>query len=257
MQATGYEIFSEYYDQLTKNVSYEARGAYLDRLIQKYLQSEGRVMLDLACGTGTMTEQMARRGYDMIGVDYSEGMLSQAMEKKFATGLPILYVQQDMRALELYGTVDVTICTLDSLNHLRDANEVEQVFRRVWDITEPGGLFLFDMNTLYKHQVLLGNEVYIYETEDVYCVWENHLRSDDCTVDITLQLFQWCADGRYCRKEETLTERAYAPETVTALLGSVGFQVLAVYAADTQQPLQPDSERMVVVARKERKIWES
>ena len=256
MEDTGYEIFSYYYDALTENVDYQARARYFDRLIQKNLQSDGNVMLDLACGTGTMTEQMAKLGYDMIGIDYSAGMLSRAMEKKIAENLPILYVQQDMRELELYGTVDATICTLDSLNHLRNWSEVENVMQRIWQVTEPGGLLVFDMNTLYKHQVLLRNEVYVYETEDVYCVWENVLKDDDCTVDIILQLFQCCEDGRYTRTEEHLTERAYSVDQVADGLKRAGFQLLGIYAADTEEPLQEKSERMVVVARKEREVWE-
>ena len=206
MQETGYETFSFYYDALTENVNYPARAAYLDGLVQKYKQSAGKVMLDLACGTGTMTEEMAERGYDMIGVDYSEGMLGQAMEKKIEKQLPIQYVCQDMRELELYGTVDAVICTLDSLNHLPSFEDVTTVFQRVWESTETGGVFVFDMNTLYKHRELLGNQVYVYETDAVYCVWENALCEDNCTVEITLNLFQLCADGRYRRTEEQITE---------------------------------------------------
>ena len=242
MQETGYETFSFYYDALTENVDYPARAAYLDGLVQKYLRSGGKVMLDLACGTGTLTEEMAKRGYDMIGVDYSEGMLGQAMEKKIEQQLPIQYVCQDMRELELYSTVDATICTLDSLNHLPGFEDVETVFRKVWEFTEPGGVFLFDMNTLYKHRELLGSQVYVYETDEVYCVWENALCEDDCTVEITLDLFQLCCeDGRYRRTQEQ----------VTASLEKIGFHVLGVYHADTEEPLRPDSERMIVIARKE------
>ena len=227
MQETGYETFSFYYDALTENVDYPARAAYLDGLVQKYLRSGGKVMLDLACGTGTLTEEMAKRGYDMIGVDYSEGMLGQAMEKK---------IEQQ----------------LDSLNHLPGFEDVETVFRKVWEFTEPGGVFLFDMNTLYKHRELLGSQVYVYETDEVYCVWENALCEDDCTVEITLDLFQLCCeDGRYRRTQEQITERAYVPEQVTASLEKIGFHVLGVYHADTEEPLRPDSERMIVIARKE------
>lgn len=251
MQETGYETFSFYYDALTENVDYPARAAYLDGLVQKYLRSGGKVMLDLACGTGTLTEEMAKCGYDMIGVDYSEGMLGQAMEKKIEQQLPIQYVCQDMRELELYSTVDATICTLDSLNHLPGFEDVETVFRKVWEFTEPGGVFLFDMNTLYKHRELLGSQVYVYETDEVYCVWENALCEDDCTVEITLDLFQLCEDGRYRRTQEQITERAYVPEQVTASLEKIGFHVLGVYHADTEEPLRPDSERMIVIARKE------
>lgn len=250
MEQTGYEVFSFYYDALTENVDYPARAAYFDGLIRRHLRSTGRVLLDLACGTGTMAEELARRGYDVIGVDYSPGMLSQAMDKKYDSGLAIQYVQQDMRKLNLYGTVDVTLCTLDSLNHLPSFSDVETVFRRVAAATEPGGLFLFDMNTIYKHQAVLGSQVYVYETEDVYCVWENCLREDGCTVDLTLDLFEACPDGHYRRQTEQLTERAYAPEQIQAALEQVGFAVIGIYHADTTEPLRPDSQRMVVAARK-------
>ena len=156
-----------------------------------------------------------------------------------------------MRELELYGTVDAVICTLDSLNHLPSFEDVTTVFQRVWESTETGGVFVFDMNTLYKHRKLLGNQVYVYETDAVYCVWENALCEDNCTVEITLDLFQLCADGRYRRTEEQITERAYAPEQVQAALETIGFHVLGIYHADTEEPLHSDSERMVVVARKE------
>lgn len=172
MEETGYETFAFYYDSLTQNVNYDERAEYFDRLIQTFLHSSGNVLLDLACGTGTMSEKMTKRGYDVIGVDYSDSMLNQALEKKLEKGLSIQYVMQDMRELELYGTVDATICTLDSLNHLPSLADVTRVFQRVFDATEPGGVFLFDMNTLYKHRKILGNEIYLYETEDVYCVWE-------------------------------------------------------------------------------------
>ncbi len=251
MSETGYEIFSFYYDALTENVEAPKRAAYFDKLIQKYRRTKGNVLLDLACGTGTMAEEMARKGYDVIGIDYSSGMLGQAIEKKIQSGLPIQYVQQDMRELNLYGTVDITICTLDSLNHLPNLESVQQVFQNVANSTEPNGLFLFDMNTLYKHRVYLGSQVYIYETDAVYCVWENSLQNDNCTVEITLELFQLCEDNRYRRQTETLTERAYPSEEIRLALINSGFTVLGIYHADSEEPLRDDSQRMVVIARKD------
>lgn len=248
---TGYEEFSYYYDELTENVHYADRAVYFNRLIQKHIQSKGNVLLDLACGTGTMTTEMAKLGYDVIGVDYSCGMLCQAMDKKRAAGLDILYVNQDMRALELYGTVDAAICTLDSLNHLENLEEVGEVFARVAAHMEQGGVFVFDMNTLYKHRVMLGENVYVYETEDVYCVWENALQDDKCTVEITLQFFEKENDGRYRRKQERMVERAYTPEQIQEKLKTAGLVTLGIYDSDSEEPLKPDSQRMVVIARKE------
>ena len=246
---SGYETFSVYYDCLTKNVNYHQRALYFDGLIQSYLQSDGVVLLDLACGTGSMSEELARLGYDVLGIDYSYGMLSRAMEKKMEHGLPIQYVCQDMRELQLYGTVDVTICTLDSLNHLDCFSEVQLVFQEIYDATEPGGLFLFDMNTVYKHREVLGDRVFVYETEAVYCVWENQYTPEDHTVSMNLEFFTLQEDGSYLRNREEITEHAYEADQIQETLRQIGFEVLGCYHADTREPLRPDSERMVVVAR--------
>ncbi len=251
MEDTGYEFFARYYDALTENVNAAARAEYFHGLIQKYQQSDGNVLLDLACGTGTISEEMVRRGYDVIGVDISYGMLTRATEKKLEKNLPIRYLHQDMRHLNLGGSVDATLCVLDSLNHLPDFSAVKTVFSRVYRHTKPGGIFVFDMNTCHKHHVLLGNQCYPYETDDVYCVWENALRADGVTVDITLNFFVCESDGRYCRVEETLTERAYEAEDIAAAVKESGFTLLGLYEADTELPLTPKSERLVCVARRE------
>jgi ubiquinone/menaquinone biosynthesis C-methylase UbiE len=249
---TGYENFSRYYDGLTENVCYQERAAYFDRMIRRFSESAGNVLLDLACGTGSMAEEMSRLGYDVIGVDFSYGMLNRAMEKKMKSGLPIQYVCQDMRQLDLYGTVDAVICTLDSLNHLETFADVETVFRSVAENLESGGVFLFDMNTPYKHREVLGEQIYLYDTEDVYCVWENHYVPEQHTVTITLDFFAKTADGSYQRSGEQIVEHAYEPEAVAAALERVGLTVLGCYHADTEEPLRPDSQRMIFAARKEK-----
>ncbi|MDO4155904.1 MAG: methyltransferase domain-containing protein [Oscillospiraceae bacterium] len=249
---TGYEAFSFYYDQLTENVQYPQRAAYFHRFIQKYQQAEGNVLLDLACGTGSLSEEMAKLGYDVLGVDYSYGMLNQAVQKKLEHNLPIQYICQDMRQLELYGTVDVTVCALDSLNHLDSFADVRTVFQQIAAVTEPGGLFIFDMNTPYKHREVLGDQIYLYDMDDVYCVWENHYEELDHQVTIQLHFFARQEDDSYLRSEETMTERAYPSEQVTAALQKTGFQVIGCYHADTEEPLRTDSQRMVFVARKEK-----
>lgn len=249
---TGYESFSQYYDGLTENVNYKKRAEYFHMLIQKHKQSEGDVLLDLACGTGSMSEEMCRLSYDVIGADYSYGMLSRAMEKKIDSGLPIQYICQDMRELELYSTVDAVLCTLDSLNHLECFKDVETVFQKIYENLEKGGVFIFDMNTPYKHREVLGNEIYMYDTDDVYCVWENNYEPEENTVNIRLDFFELTDDGKYSRSCEEITEHAYEPDRVRAALENTGFEVIGCYKADTEEPLDDKSERMVFAARKRR-----
>lgn len=247
---TGYEIFSQYYDELTENVDYKKRSKYFHKLIQKHKKSSGNVLLDLACGTGSMTEEMCKLSYDVIGSDYSYGMLNRAMNKKIESGLPIQYICQDMRKLELYDNVDVVICTLDSLNHLDNFSDLQVAFQKVYDNIKIGGVFIFDMNTPYKHCEVLGNQIYIYDTDNVYCVWENNFEPEDNTVNIHLDFFELGEDGKYSRSYEEITEHAYEPEKIQKSLETIGFEVIGCYDADTENPIHKKSERMVFVTRK-------
>ncbi|MDE6777239.1 MAG: class I SAM-dependent methyltransferase, partial [Oscillospiraceae bacterium] len=147
-----YTNFAEFYDSLTRNVNYAKRAERLHYLIQEYIQTDtdGKLLLDLACGSGSLSEELAKLGYDVIGVDNSPAMLNQAMQKKFASNLPIQYLCQDMRELDMFGTMDITVCMLDSLNHLDSLEEIQKVFQKVSLFAQPKGLFIFDMNTLYK-----------------------------------------------------------------------------------------------------------
>ena len=162
-----YSVFAQYYDELTENVEYSRRAEYLLELIRRLGHQPG-LTLDLACGTGSLTLELYRRGVDIYGVDGSVEMLSEARMKCAEAGADILFLCQKMQSLDLYGTVKTAVCTLDSLNHLKNREELQQVLSKVSFFMDPGGYFLFDMNTLYKHQVLLGNETYVYEMEDVY-----------------------------------------------------------------------------------------
>lgn len=245
---SAYSAFARYYDVLTQNVNYKERAAYFHRLISKYAPQGGNLLLDLACGTGSLSEAFACLGYDVIGVDASPEMLNQAMEKKMQSGLPIQYLCQDMRRLDLFGTVDCTVCALDSLNHLPSFSDVKQVFSRVSLFAQPGGLFLFDVNTPYKHQQVLGEHTFVYETEHVYCVWQNTPQAK-LEVEITLDFFEE-ENGVWLRSSEQFTERAYPPELLRQALTEAGLLVLAEYAADTLALPEEDTERIVFVAQK-------
>ena len=246
---TGYEAFSFYYDQLTENVEYPQRAAYFHKLIQKYCQSEGVVLLDLACGTGSLSEEFAKLGYDVLGVDYSYGMLNQAMQKKLEHNLPIQYICQDMRELDLYGTVDITVCALDSLNHLDSFSDVKTVFQQVFDVTESGGVFLFDMNTVYKYQTMIGNTTIAENRDEGSFIWENSYDEETGINTYELALFIPREDGLYEKDEEVHYQRAYPLEKIKELIGKAGMELLAVYDAYTLEPPKEDSGRLTFVVR--------
>lgn len=246
----GYSVFARYYDELTANIDYKKRADYFHSIISRFKTTKESILLDLACGTGSISEEMARLGYDVIGVDYSEEMLGIAIEKKFDSGLPIQYLCQDMRYIDMFGTVDVTVCALDSINHLASLDDVRKTFQRVSLFAEPNGLFIFDVNTLYKHDHVLADNTFTYETDKVYCVWENTLDRETHAVKMDLEFFEVEDDGRYSRSSDSFTETAYSESEIEALLDETGFELLAKYGDDTFAPPSDTSQRIVYTARK-------
>ncbi len=248
---SGYHSFSYFYDKLTSNISYSKRAEYFDMLIKKH-NGKKNLLLDLACGTGSLSEEFSRMGYDVIGVDASEEMLNEALDKKFDSGLNIQYLCQDMTKLDMFGTIDVTICALDSLNHLNNIDDVQITFNKVSLFCEPDGLFIFDVNMPYKHQYVLGDNTFIYDVEDVFCVWQNSFDSDseDYRVDITLDIFGKNENAMYERYYDELSEITFEQSRIEEMLVSAGFTVEAVYDFDTVNPPEKNSEKLVFVARK-------
>ena len=169
-----YNSFARFYDRLTANVDYKAIADLVDSLIKKHSEYD-EVVLDLACGTGRVSEQLALKGYDVIGVDNSQEMLEAAQERFDESGLDVTLLEQDMTELDLWGAVDCTVCLLDSLDHLHDASELKKAFERVSMYTCVGGLFVFDLNTEYKHRNVLANNAFNYDFDDLFCAWQNEL----------------------------------------------------------------------------------
>lgn len=244
----GYSVFAQFYDALTENVEYPKRADYLLRLLDRLGHKPG-LSLDLACGTGSLTLEMFRRGLDIYGVDASVEMLSQAREKCADAGADILFLCQKMQSLDLYGTVDTVFCTLDSLNHLNGRNELAAAFSKVAFFMDPGGYFIFDMNTPYKHEKVLGNHTFVYDTETVFCVWQNRFSSLGARVDVHLDFFE--RDGRlYRRSSEHFSEQAYGVEEILEMLDTAGFSDTEVFHEMTFDPPRPDSQRLVFAAKK-------
>lgn len=246
-----YGVFSEFYDALTANVSYDTVSQVLSSLLTRYGKSRG-LLLDLACGTGSVSVRLAQKGYEVIGVDLSPEMLSEAQNKAYSAGQNILFLCQDMTALDLYGTVDAAVCTLDGLCHLPDEESVFAALQKVSLFMNPGGVFLFDVNSVYKHRAVLGNNTFVYDTDDVYCVWQNTLLPDGVTVQMDLDFFEPVSDeGDYVRQSERFTERAYPRETLEAMLKKAGFTVLDVFDGYSGKPAHDTSERLLFAVRKD------
>ncbi len=246
---SGYSAFARYYDQLTANIDYKKRGEYFHSIIQKFKTTKENILLDLACGTGSISEVMAGLGYDVIGVDNSDEMLGMAIEKKFDSGLNIQYLCQDMRKLDMFGTIDITICALDSINHLASLNDVRKVFENVAFFSELEGLFIFDVNTVYKHRKVLADNTFTYETDDVYCVWENTLNRETDEVKMNLEFFEREENGLWSRSSDSFSEKAYSENDIEELLSQCGFELLGKYGDDTFDSPAEDCQRIVYTAR--------
>ena len=240
-----YGLFAEFYDELTANVDYDARAARMDALIRRF-KPDAHLLVDLACGTGSMTVRFAAMGYDVIGVDLSEDMLSRAREKSDSR---ILYLRQPLERLDMYGTIDAFVCSLDSLNHITDRARLSEALRRVALFMEPDGVFVFDMNTPYKHEHVLGDNAFVFETDDLYCVWQNEYAGGG-RVDITLDFFLPTEDGRYERADESFAEVAYSMEETETLLREAGLEIVAAYDDLTDCPPHAQSERILYAAQK-------
>ena len=245
----GYGRFAEFYDRLTSDVDYPGMAEAIVRYTERFGGRRG-IALDLACGTGSLCEQLARRGFDVIGADASDSMLSAALDKKFDSGLPIQYLRQEMTELDMFGTIDVTVCTLDSINHLPDREAVQKTFGRVSLFGYPDGLFIFDVNTLYKHREVLAQNAYTYDMDDFFCAWQNQYNEADGSVDIFLDIFARLPEGSYERISESFTERVWTDEEITGMLRNAGMDVLARYDGYTDEPAGGRSERVVYVAKR-------
>ena len=280
----GYHAIATAYDRLNADVDYLRWSAFIEACFDQYLPARPRIVLDLACGTGRMTFPLADRGYDMIGIDGSAEMLAEAFDKSAErtdrlfeeacerlgidpdgpdTDAAIeelskypapLFLQQDMRDFELYGTVDATVCCLDSLNYLCGEGDLLACLKCIHLYLAPGGLLVFDVNSPHKFAYTYGNNAYILEAEDaegraVFCGWQNEYDPRSRLCRFYLSLFAESEDGRYARSDEEQTERCYDEAELRAALDEAGFDLCGIFADFHFAPVAPDTERWYVVAR--------
>lgn len=244
-----YTSFAAVYDTFMDNIPYEEWEKYLKSLLYEYGVREGLV-LELGCGTGNMTEILAQSGYDMIGVDNAEEMLEIAIEKRMKSGLDILYLQQDMREFELYGTVKAIVSVCDSVNYILEEEELEEVFRLVNNYLDPGGVFIFDFNTVYKYREILGNQTIAENREECSFIWDNYYYEEERINEYELSLFIREGDSELYRKyQETHFQKAYDLETMKRLITQSGLEYITAYDAFTKEAPTRVSERIYVIAR--------
>lgn len=279
-----YTDFALVYDTFMDETPYEEWAQYIVELLHEYgddslsdrepnanLRQERNTILDLGCGTGTLTELLARKGYDMIGVDNAQEMLQIAMDKRAQSGLDILYLLQDMREFELYGTVGAVISVCDSLNYLLEEEDILQTFRLVNNYLFPQGIFIFDFNTVYKYATVIGDATIAENREECSFIWENYYHEEEEINEYDLTIFvrenadlksggdalssekgQESAnhEALFRKFQETHYQRGYRLDQMLRLVEQSGLQFLEAIDADTHGTVTDESERIYIVARK-------
>ena len=249
----GYDAIARVYDKINEQIDYKAWADFFESCFNKHLLAKPEIVLDLACGTGRMTRELAVRGYDMIGVDGSPDMLSCAIQQEREG---ILYLLQDMREFELYGTVGAVVCCLDSINYLLEQKDLEKSFACVHNYLDPDGLFIFDVNTPHKFENIYGDNSYIFEDEmgedevrEIYCGWQNYYDPKSRICDFYLSLFEEQDDGSYWRSDEHQRERCYTRKEIENTLRACGFDLIGVYSDFDFTKADENNDRWYIVAR--------
>lgn len=243
-----YSCFASYYDRLTLNVDYKGMADSIYKILRGLNHDPG-LLIDVACGTGSLTIELAKKNINVIGIDRSIDMLTIAQQKSCGEGLSIVFLNQEMQSLDLYENADTFVCSLDSINHMIKQNDVEDFFRGVSNNLNPGGLFIFDVNTLYKHHNILANNVFIYDLDDIYCVWQNSLEEKSDLVKINLEFFE--RDGHiYYRSDEEFFERAYQEGFIEDLIMKNNFKVISKYGDEYFCLPNDTNQRLIYVCQK-------
>ncbi len=281
-----YTDFAGVYDTFMDDTPYQEWADFLAELIEKYgiskrgnrksaisrkaenncaenevcdrdeiLRSERDLVLDLGCGTGTLTELLYQKGYDMIGVDNSQEMLNIALAKKENSGSEILYLCQDMQELDLYSTIGTVISVCDSVNYLLEDGEVQDTFLLVNNYLYPGGLFIFDFNTVYKYEQVIGDTTIAENRETCSFIWENYYHGEERINEYDLTIFVKEDESSLFRRfTETHFQRGYTLEEMTGFVEQAGMEVVLSLDADTHKAPMDESERIYVIARECMKI---
>lgn len=245
---SAYEALALSYDALTADIPYGEILRYMNRLLANHRKTPESV-LDLACGTGTLSILLAQSGYQVLGADISEDMLAVAWEKASSMEHPPFFICQSMEQLQLPYTVDWIICCLDSLNYITKPDKCRQALRRIWEALSPGGVLIFDINSQKKLQDLDG-QIFLDENEDTYCVWRAEYQPESRLCFYGMDIFQRNKDNFWCRSSEEHLEYAYTVEQLTQYLLEAGFLLVEVYGDRSFEPPAPEEQRIYFYAEK-------
>lgn len=260
-----YSVLAPYYEELNSEVDYSEWTDFLIGLFGKYCEKNPELVLELACGTGAFTRQFARRGYDMIGIDISGEMLAEASRMEYENEdcdgnsacrrasrrrPKPLYICQDIRSFELYGTVNAAVCCLDSINYLTDSGDLNKCFSTLRTYLEPGGIFIFDVNTPHKFENIFGSNDYILESDNVFCAWQNSYNPSTKLCDFYLSIFTKAEDGSWTRTDEYQRERCYSRTVISSALKKCGFELIDVLGGHDGKPAENTDERWYFIARR-------
>ena len=243
-----YESFASVYDLFMDEINYDEWVSYVEKLWNRF-DLKPDIVCELGCGTGNISLRLAEKGYETIGIDISADMLSEAKMKAEQNGTDVLFLLQDMREFELYGTVNSILCLCDSLNYITDDEDMQQVFNLVNNYLHPGGLFVFDLNTEYKFKEIYGENTFSETDEDAVYIWENYYDEEERINEYYLNFFMKNETGTYDRTQEEHLERAYSLDEIKRFIEKSGMKFEAAYDAFTFEPVKENSERIYVVAR--------
>lgn len=249
MKYKQYEALASFYDKLNPDVDYVLWSKFIQETVKKFGQIDTNLVLDLACGTGSMSVELAKAGYDVIGVDLSPEMLMEAQQKAYEEGVNVLFLNQNMCELDLYGTVDMAVCCLDSLNYLVEEKDFEKTLSLVNNFMNDKGLFIFDVNTPYKFKNIYGNNAYILEDDGVTCAWQNTFDEEKGICDFDLTFFVEQKNGLYERVDESQREKMYTDKQIRDTLEKCSFEVLGVYSDYNFKEYEESDERWYYVCR--------
>lgn len=246
-----YDILAPIYDKINAELDYSAWADFIERVALENMTAKPELVLDLGCGTGKMTLELARRGYDMTGVDISPEMLDIARTEGERLGVAdkMLWLCQDMREFELYGTVDLAVSCLDSINHLTTKKDLDTTLSLVHNYLIPDGIFVFDINGKGKFKYTYLDHTYVMEEGDSVCIWQNDYNEKTHLCDFYITLFKEEADGRYSRYDDVERERMYTLKEIRSALTKAGFELLGVYSDFEMNEATDEDDRIYLVAR--------